>query len=248
MAARRFSPVARKIVPIRGKERLAFARGARAGALEEQRANRVAEVIFARTRKAPKMSLVEGLPKSMAGLERQLASLRELAPLAAKKEGFQRHGPDFINLYGMVMKSIGYKPGAALTTAFLNRQYFPTPQIKEAMAALKKKIRDDPSLSEDTRKNAADTLKTLSDRRQVRQFIRPLLRDGEIISQRMQADIPFSAAQAENYIAALEAERSPLFSRPSSIWSCTRSDRKIEGILKNRFGANWLWQRQQSSQ
>lgn len=207
MVAREFVPARaarRRIFPIRAKERMALSKEARARALQRQNANKVAGIIFSRARKAPKMNLIEGLPKSMSALEKQLQIFKDRLPHAVKKDDFCRHGPGFIKLYDMILKSIGYKVGQPLTREIKNRQYFPTPPIKEAIANLRQEIKADPSMHEISRKNSIYSLKYFNERNNVGQFVNSILIDRVAIAEGMKQDVGFSSEQLNDLITALE--------------------------------------------
>lgn len=193
----------KRMVPVSQKERSEIATRLRARALLEEHSNRVGEIIFAKTRKAPNMRLIEGLPKSMAELEEHLQVLRDYRVRAAKNEGFKKHGPKFITLYDLVAKSIGYRFGTEPTKQMLNKQYFPTPKIKILIAELKRSILVDSSVDAKTRSNVAASLKRLGQRTNVKQFLFSMIEDRVILSKEIGAEVLTTKSDADDFIERL---------------------------------------------
>ncbi len=194
-----------RMVPVIQEERIRLANRRRARALLEEHSNRVGEIIFARTKRIPKMNLVEGLPRNMAQLERQIQTLRAYKPRVVKNEGFKRHGPKFVELYELIAKSIGYKFGDSLTTKIMNKQYFPTAQIKKLIGDLRKEVQADPALDAKSRENALRTCKRFSQRTSVGQFLRSIIADREILLDEIKTETPVSAPEIDEMVARLSA-------------------------------------------
>jgi len=203
-------PKLKRIVPVSPSERMVANSRRRARLVLERRSNRVADFIFAKTKRVPNMRLVEELPKSMAQLEGQLKKFRSYQSRVAVNEDFKRHGPDFLKLYDLIAKSIGYRFGSTPTQQVLNKGYFPTPEIKAALAQLKKVVLADASLNEKTRDNCVVTLKRLGKRMPVKKFIRSMQADRQAVLKQMELENISSASETEKLIMRLETVKEKL--------------------------------------